>query len=98
MLYTSVKVFLWLRPRIVLVKDTLLKLCNIDNTNPWDLASLFNSREFPAHMEYDANESLLRDDKQQQQQQQQQGNDDDDVEMIHPVEWNNADDNYNSIT
>ena len=96
LLYASVKVFMWLRPRIVVVKSTLLKwLCDIDNTNSLDVANLFNSCEFPARMEDNgskystasgsASESLI---PQQQQQQQDDNNDDDDVEMIHPVEWN----------
>ena len=33
-----------------LIKDTFLKLCN---TNPLDVANLFNSCEFPARMEDD---------------------------------------------
>ena len=99
MTYTGVKVFLWLRPRIVLVKDTLVKLCGVNNANPLNVADVLNSREFPARMENDGDnysttsessseESMTPDDEQQQQQQQQQHQDDDDVEMLYPVEWN----------
>ena len=106
LVYTSVKVFIWLHPRIALVKRTLLNLCGNDNTNPLDVADLlYNSREFPARMEDDGDnysttsestsESIVSDDEQQQQQQQQQS-DDEDVEMIHPVEWNDADDKHSN--
>ena len=107
LVYTSAKVFLWLRPRLVLVKHTLLRLCG-NHDHPMDVADLlYNSREFPARMEDDGDnnsttsentsESIVSDDEQQQQQQQQQGDDDDnDVEMIHPVEWNDTDDNHSN--
>ena len=104
LVYTSLRMFLWLHPRIVIVKNALLNLCGNDNTNPLDDADLlYNSREFPARMEDDGDnysttsestsESIVSDDEQHQQ----QGNDDDDVEMIHPVEWNDADDNHSNI-
>ena len=92
-LYTSVKVFTWLHPRIVVVKGWL---CGIDNTNPSDVANLFNSREFPARMEANgskystASRNISEPLIPQQQQQQQDDDDDDNVEMIHPVEWNDT--------
>ena len=47
LVYTSAKVFLWLRPRIVLVKHTLLNLCG--NDHPLNVADLlYSNREFPA--------------------------------------------------
>ena len=97
LVYTSVKVFLRLHPRIVMVKHTLHKLCGNDNTNSLDNADLFNSREFPARIEDDgdnysttsesASESIVSDDEQHQQQD--THDDISDVEMILPVEWNN---------
>ena len=87
-LYTGVKVSLWLNPRIIQAKNALLKLCgnDIDNTDPLEAANLFNSREFPARVESDGYSTTMRstrepvalDDKeqhryyQQRQQQQQQ--------------------------
>ena len=106
LVYTSAKVFLWSRPRIVLVKHTLLNLCG--NDHPLNVADLlYSNREFPARMEDDGDnfsttsestsESVVSDDDDEQQQQQQQGDDDDDdVEMIHPVEWNDTDDNHSN--
>ena len=102
LVYTIAKVFLWLRPRIVLVKHTLSKLCG--NDHPLDVADLlYSSCEFPARMKDDGDnfsttsestsESVVCDDDEQQQQQ----GDDDDVEMIHPVEWNDTDDNHSNI-
>ena len=99
LVYASIKVSLWLRPRIVLVKD---KLCGNNNTNPLDVADLLNSREFSARMEDDGDnystssestsESLVPDDggEQQQEQQHNQCACDNDVEMIHSVDWNNS--------
>ena len=91
--YTSIKVFLWLRPRIALVTDAILKLCGKNNTYPWDVANLCNSCDFPAHMEDDDDdnysttytsesvsdhESLVPEDEQHHQQQARGNNDDDD--------------------
>ena len=105
--YTSAKVFVWLRPRIVMIKD---KLRGNNNINPMDVANLFNSREFPGRMENEdenyatssesTDESVVADDDNQQQQQQDDNNNDDnddDVEMIYPVDWNDADDNRSNI-
>ena len=49
--YTSVKVFLKLQPKIMVAKHTLLKLFGYNNTNT--VADLLNSRQFPARMEGD---------------------------------------------
>ena len=108
--YTSVKVFLRLRPKIMVAKYILLKLFGYNNTNT--VADLLNSREFPARMEDDddnysttsesTSESTVPDDdgqqQQQPQQQQQLYEQDDDVEMILPVEWNDTDDNHSNVT
>ena len=108
--YASVKVFLRLRPKIMVAKHTLLKLFGYNNTNT--VADLLNSRQFPARMEdNDDNHSTTSestsestvpdddddDDDGQQQQQPQQLHEQDDVEMILPVVWNDADDNHNNI-
>ena len=95
LMYTSVKVFLWLRPRIVFVRD---KLCGNDHNDRLDVADLFNSREFPARIEdhgdnystisESTSESVISDDNEQRQQQQHEHNTIDDVEMIYPVDWN----------
>ena len=87
--YTSVKVFLRLQPKIVKAKHTLLKLFGYNNTNT--IADLLNSRQFPARMEDDGDnysttsestsESTVPDDEQEEV-------DDDNIEMVHPVEWN----------
>ena len=103
-MYTSVKVFLWLRPRIMLAKDTLAKLCGINNANPLNVADILNSREFPARMENDgenysttSESSSEESDDEQQQEQRQYQDDDDDVEMLYPAEWNNADDSHDNM-
>ena len=90
--YTSVKVFLWLHPRIILINH---KLCGNDNTNVTDAASdLCNYYEFPARVDDDSDSTTSEisgdgstpPDDEEQQQQQEGG--DDDFEMIHPVDWN----------
>ena len=92
--FTSVKVLLWLYPRIVLAKH---KLCGNNNpNNVVGVANLLDSHEFPARMEDDGDSysttsdcssggSTLPDDEQRQEQPQES---DDDIELIHPVDWN----------
>ena len=97
LVYSFVKVFRYLRPRIVLIKN---KLCGNDNINRLDIDDLHNSYDFPARMEDESenssessNHSVVSDDDDDNQQ---QNDDDDDVEMIHSVQWNDAD--YNCST
>ena len=106
--YASIKVFLWLQPRVTFVKITLLKFCGI---NPLVTGDSSNSQEFPARMEDDGDnysttsestsESIVGDDDELQdneQEQHQREQDDGDVEMLLPVEWNDADDDHSNMT
>ena len=109
--YTSVKVFLWLQPRIVLVKQTLFKFCGI-NPNTLDVGDVFNSQQFPARMEDDGDnystasestsESIIVDEDDElqdsEQEQHQREQDNGDVEMQYPVEWNDVNNDHSNMT
>ena len=98
--YVTINLINWVRPRVMIVKDCLMRVYNNDSNSPQEIADLLNNQNFPARLqghdddnssisESSSNSDEAGDDQpeQQQQQQQVQQPDDDDVEMLNSVQW-----------